>query len=170
MTLKIWEGILTSATAESIDLTGNVDLTEISSIANKHDDWPTELIAAVVASMCSSTLGTDSSVQVDETKCARTVGQMLLQERTESGRSCTSLKPFTEAWANLLPENWRGRAEISLLGGSCILENGGQDVNFVEGSGTNGPSVSEGATAEANSTLGAKRKWHEKFRASKKTA
>jgi sister chromatid cohesion protein DCC1 len=169
-TLKIWEAILTSATAESIALTEPLDLTDVSSIAKKHDEWPTELITAVVISICTNPAGTNSIVQVDETKCARKVGEMLLRERTQSGRSSTSLKSFTETWADLLPENWRARADIGLLEGSCIIENGGQDVSFIESSGTNGPSVSAGATPEAKSTLGAKRKWHEKFRTSKKTA
>jgi hypothetical protein len=81
-----------------------------------------------------------------------------------------SLKAFTDSWADLLPEKWREHAGMSLLEGSYKLENDGQDVTFVETGSIGGASTSAASPAEAKSTLGAKRKWHEKFRASKKTA
>lgn len=166
--LQIWEMILTSATANAIDLTGGVDISEILSATTESGDWPRSMTKAIFVSMCMDAMGT--TVQLHETKCARAVGETLLQVRTENGRQPTSLKSFTNAWADLLPEKWRGRADINLLERSYTTENEGKDVNFVEGGETDGAGAAAGAVTEAKSTLGAKRKWHEKFRASNKTA
>ena len=167
--LKIWEAILTSATAGGIDLIKPMAAGHVSDIADEHEEWPAELTTAVIGSI-STTDNTDSFyTNIDETKCAHAVGEMLLRDRTDNGRTLASLQPFIAAWADLLPEKWRSRAEMNLLKGSYVLENGGEDVKFVESSTADGSSGNAAVPADAKATLGAKRKWHEKFRASKKT-
>lgn len=168
--LKLWSVILESAIARGFDLTGSIDVKDVASIAEDLNDWPAELVAAVVRSMCSNSEAVGGYSQLEEIKCARVVGEMLLRERTENGRNATSLRSITEAWADMLPEKWRGRAEMSILENCYVLENGGEDVGFIEDSSVEGSGGSAATSAETKSTLGAKRKWHEKFRASKKTA
>jgi hypothetical protein len=167
--LKIWAAILTSATARGIDFTKPVDGHDTASITDEHDEWPVALSTAVIGSMSTTEDADSPNIHIDETKCARAVGEMLLRDRTENGRSATSLQNFVAAWADLLPEEWRLRADLSSLEGSYILENGGQDVKVVESSIMHSSSGNAAAPADAKATLGAKRKWHEKFRASKKT-
>ena len=169
--LQAWEAVLTSATASGVDVTQRLDAHDIKAFVSDHGDWLAGLIPAVILSMANQTYENGRTyVNIEETKCARSIGDMLLRERTENGRISVSLKTFTDSWANLLPEKWRGHAFMSLLEGSYKLENDGQDVTFVESGSKDGASMGATAPAEAKSTLGAKRKWHEKFRASKKTA
>ena len=69
-----------------------------------------------------------------------------------------------------MPEKWRSSADLKALEGLYILENGGEDIKFVESSATDSLAGDAAGPTDAKVTLGAKRKWHEKFRASKKTS
>ena len=152
-----------------VDLMQRLDEHDQSFTSHLEGDWPNELSKAVLKSMASTTSTND--LQLNETQCVRTVGKMLLKERTYSSSSKSlPVKAFTAAWADLLPEKWRAQAEISLLEGYYWLENGGQDIRFVDNAAGIGSAADGGTSEETKSTLGAKRKWHEKFRASKKTA
>lgn len=170
MRLKVWRAISETATAMSVDLTQVMDAHNASNITDSNYDWPNELSIAVLRSMSSGITSRD--IKLDETLCAQAIGQMLLKEQTNSASKLVPLSLFKAEWADLLPEIWRAGADISLLNSCCRLENGGKDVNFVDdGAGARARDAANGATPdEAKSTLGAKRKWHEKFRASKKTA
>ena len=69
-------------------------------------------------------------------------------------------------WTDLLPEKWRASADLKSLEGYYKLENGGQDIAYVGKQNGLMASTTGTAAEEAKSTLGAKRKWHDKFRAS----
>ena len=169
--LQAWEAVLTSATATGIDVTQQLDERDLQSFVDEHEEWLPGLIPAMLLSMATQTYANEhEDIEIEETKCARTVGDVLLRERTQSGRTSMSLKAFTGSWADLLPEKWRMHADISLLEGLYRLNNDGQGLTFVESGSIDRANTGAGALADAKSTLGAKRKWHEKFRASKKTA
>jgi hypothetical protein len=169
--LKAWEAMLTSATASGTDITQPLNAHDIQSFVSEHEEWLPELIPAVLLSMATQVYGNGTAyIDIEETKCARSIGDMLLRERTENGRTSTSPKAFTDSWADLLPEKWRAHAHMGSLEGLYKLENDGRDVTFVESGSMDGASAAAAGPADGKSTLGAKRKWHEKFRASKKTA
>ena len=170
--LKVWQDILCAAICADIDLTGRLEYRDEEVIARSAEMWPWGSVRAVLASFAVPLPEDDGSgfFELDKDKCARTMGEFLLREHTDNGRIPASKEPFLWAWADLLPEDWRGRADLRLLEGSHRLEHGGEAVVFVESNETNGVAASTGAPNDANSTLGAKRKWHEKFRAAKKAA
>ena len=165
--LQLWQTMLGSATAMGIGLTSELDEDALSSIVSSNSDQPSQLYEALLRSMANETAAS-GEIMLDETKCATTVGQILLRKRTVSSQGSVPLQKFITDWADLLPEQWRKRAEISLLEGYYRLENSGKDIAFVENEASSG--AKDVAPVEAKSTLGAKRKWHEKFRASKKSA
>ena len=165
--LKAWQSILEVATAKSVDLTQALNQSDQPTIISSENEWPVELSQAVVRSMASDTAASDT-LQLDQTKCARVIGLMLLKDQTQNSSKSTPVQPFLKVWADLLPEKWRGLAEITQLEHHSRLENGSQDITFVEGGSD--VIVKNAAPEATKSTLGAKRKWHEKFRASKKTS
>lgn len=167
--LKVWQAMLTGATAQGIDLAGPIDAHQRDAIVKIDSDWPVELCSALLFS-ASFPGSSANELTLDDTGLARMVGSALLRERTEDGRSVISATEFQARWADLMPEKWRDRADLSLLGDRLRRENNGADVSYAESGtsqSTDGPAA---APAEAKSSIGAKRKWHEKFRASKKTA
>lgn len=109
----------------------------------------------------SSPSSEDETSLVDADKCVRRVG---INELASSSGSM-SIATLKTQWADILPETWRNKVDLTLLGSSCRVE--GQTVRYVDESSLASKS---GAGGDAK-PLGAKRKWHEKFRASnKKTA
>lgn len=167
--LKVWEALLATATARNIDLTQALDERSQSAVIDLESDWPEALIRAVLQSMSTNTL-LSSEMQLDDKTCATNLGRTLLKDRTDGSNGPLSVIAFKGAWTDLLPEKWRALAEVDLLGGSYVLESGGQNITYVDNVSGDAALVNGSAPAETKSTLGAKRKWHEKFRASKKTA
>lgn len=166
---KVWEAILGAATATGIDLTGELGPDDLSRLLNMESDWPEAVTTAVLRSMSTSYL-TSSVITLDPELCAKRVGQALLKDLSDTARGSISAASFKTKWADLLPEKWRSHAALNLLNGCYRLENGGKDILLVEDSLDTVAAVNGGSTGGSKSTLGAKRKWHEKFRASKKAA
>lgn len=166
---KVWEGILGAATATGIDLTGELNHDDLSRLLNMESDWPDAVTTAVLRSMSTPDL-TSNTTTLDPELCAKRVGLALLEDLSGPTSGSISTAPFKTKWANLLPEEWRSHAALNLLNGCYRLENGGKDILLVEDSLDGVAAANGGSTAGSKPTLGAKRKWHEKFRASKKAA
>lgn len=165
--LKVWQDILAAATANGVDLSDHDAVSKLlPSVTN--DDLPEELYKAVICSTMEPASGLNGDGMTHEIKCSRFVGLSLLEDRTKATHSTMSVDAFKSAWADMLPEKWRSLADVNLLESACRFENNGRSVSFVEVD----PSITadSGTPAEAKGTLGAKRRWHEKFRAAKKTA
>lgn len=159
--LKAWESMLTAANADGLDLTQEMR-GELYLNLRECTEWPADVGDAILASMVRGELR--GAVEVDEIKCATMVGRALL---TDWARDSMPKAAFLKAWADLLPEGWRGNAKLSLLDGWYKLDNG--DIMLADETAT--APMGAKAPAEGKSTLGAKRKWHEKFRGSvKKTS
>ncbi|CAK3930751.1 Hypothetical predicted protein [Lecanosticta acicola] len=164
--MQIWETALTTAIAEGADLKDPYLAEDIPVFAmDLKEDWPLELIAAVFAGVSSPTPG--GNLVIDEDKCVHFVGLNLLEQRS-AGRA-TDVKDFLKAWKDTVPEAWRQKCEISAIQGWYKLQDNATSISFIDGSSSTAETPS-GAKEEAKTALGAKRKWHEKFRASKKTA
>ena len=162
-----WRAIFDAATEGGIDLTAPLHEKQQSTLTDVNaSQWPQETSLALLRSV-SGTIEANELL-LDEKKCARMVGQALLKDR--AGRTAVAKATFTADWADRLPEKWRGSAQLSLLEGYYKTQDGG--IMFHDGVDADTDASTPGgkAPAEAKSALGAKRKWHEKFRASKKTA
>lgn len=167
--LKAWKSILELANASMVDLTQTLGPEQMSVIVQDLDnEWPIALLKAMLRSM---TVHPEADVlELDSQMCAGHVGRALLKDSTDTSKGTISVAAFKAAWADLLPEQWRPYATLDTIEGSYTLENGGRDIVHAESSGVAAANANGGAPEEAKSTLGAKRKWHEKFRASKKTS
>lgn len=164
--VQIWQAAITAATAESADLSSSFSTNDIPSYAvDLTEDWPSDLVAAVFASI--SLPIADTILAVDRERCVRFVGSSLLQARSE-GRP-TETAAFLKAWKDLMPEAWRNGCQLSVLKGSYTAQPGGTSIvhapSVVDAKGA---IVNSNDADETKTTLGAKRKWHEKFRASKR--
>ncbi|KAK5165232.1 uncharacterized protein LTR77_009330 [Saxophila tyrrhenica] len=167
--LQVWRGILTAARAEGADLTVAVDNEQCEGLVRGEDDWPEELVGAFLRSISDSAYDGEGMV-VDGEKLALSLGLALLKDRTANGRNTVAVNDIQAEWADLMPEPWREKASLGRLESTIRRENGGKEITLVDSDSVKAATAVAGAATEAKSTLGAKRKWHEKFRAAKKTA
>ena len=160
---EIWTTLTTAAIAAGIDLSQPFSMPQIAEIlADLERDWPQELLLAVLSAV--SHVGPGNSYALEEEKCICFVGLSLLEARSEG--KTTPLARYLQAWKDAVPEKWREKCELSRLVGHHTLADGGKSIIFMEDdSSINGNTSGERATA----SFGVKRKWHEKFRASKKS-
>ena len=167
--LQAWQTMLNNATALGIDLSQSLNDQSLSRLIESDNEWPDGLCMALLKSMAVSQAESIEPL-LEELKCVNQVGRVLLEDRTSGSKVAMHTASFKTQWTNLLPEKWRSSVDVKLLEGYYNLENGGQDIAYV--GRQNGLTASTTGTApeETKSTLGAKRKWHDKFRASKKTA
>ncbi|KAF7186477.1 hypothetical protein HII31_12179 [Pseudocercospora fuligena] len=155
---EIWQLAVTAATADGISLTDPYPTDDLPAFAmDICQDWPTELVSSVLKA--TSLLNEVGHFEIDEGRAVRFTGLNLLQAKSE-GRAIEATG-FLRAWRDLLPEAWREKCEFAALQGFYALQDGGSMIKYVDSA----PATT--ATTESKS-LGAKRKWHEKFAASRK--
>lgn len=160
--VQAWTTILEYASTFRLDLTIPLSVTEAVNIISDTTDLPKALIKAVRDAVSSQELFSKSTTTIIEEDCVTFVGLSQLEASTQ-GRGVTLKADFMSAWKDLLPEKWRGTASLTLLKDQYVLE--GSSIAFA------------GSTADLRTApymavpaAGTKRKWHDKFRASKKTA
>jgi len=166
--ILVWEVLLETATARGVDLTAPVNAHALSDAGVDDNGWPQELSRAVLQSVAAEA-SKANELQLDPQICAKSVGRSTLKILSDEQRGPVSVSLFKSRWADLLPEAWRHLANLTLLEGSYQLEPDASHLRYYERSGTDA-SANGTTSTEAKSTLGAKRKWHEKFRASKKVS
>ena len=168
--LEGWKRITEEAAELRVDLTGVVSDTQANNITLQATDLPKKLVQAVRDAMVDESKKEQGRF-LDEQSCAAFLGIAQLETSTQ-GHSSTSLTAFLAAWKDLLPEKWRDAAKLEVLQGQYSLLNDGRDIALA---GSRADQQHQGqsgkaAAADGKSLLGAKRKWHDKFRASKKTS
>lgn len=164
---QIWQAAITAATAEGANLTDPFIADDIPAFAlDLRSDWPLEILAAVFAAVSTSTPG--GNLAIDEDRCVRFIGRSQLEHG--SGGRMTDVAGFKKAWKDAMPEAWRSKCELNLLAGAYSLHDDGSGIKYVDGYHSTTAAANGAPPAEAKSAIGAKRKWHEKFRAQKKTA
>lgn len=164
--LQAWQALLTTAMAQSIDLSTVLSLHDRADMIDSDSERPAELLHAILNSVSivpSSNLG----LEINSTKLVQSIGLSLLKDRTDDGLRSTSTEAFLTSWADLMPERWRGIATINALEGSVRCENNSAEV-WLARSGVAQQATSTAIPADARTGAGATRKWHEKFRAAKK--
>lgn len=162
---QVWKMALTAATAEGANLQDLFIADDIPVFAmDLKEDWPIQLLLGIFASISSKTAG--GNLAIDEDRCVRFVGLSQLEAR--SGGRATDLSAFLQTWKDAVPEAWRKKCELSALQGCYNLSDGGKSITFVDSKTAS--IAANGAAEESKSAPGAKRKWHEKFKSSKRTA
>nr|POE51771.1 sister chromatid cohesion protein dcc1 [Quercus suber] len=157
-----WNAILVQAVAEGIDLTSELTTGDVQMLTHLDgDEWPPELCQAILDSMTLST--EDGRFEVDGNQCARLNGIALLREHVKG--SAHSAAEFAEKWKDSLPEKWRSKADLKLLEGSYKLVS--SDIIYLDRLYEDASAMNDAAGVNTKAT---KRKWHDKFRASKKKA
>lgn len=157
--IKAWTSILTQATATGIDLTASMQAQQIRSVVDTAEDWPVELSHSVLDSLC---IDTEDGHRLDKDICLRQLGIWQLDALTQGGKSVAKSE-FMASWSDCLPEKWRSEAILDVLKGAYTTEDNGKSLKPADETAV--------AETQAKVSLGAKRKWHEKFRpAAKKTA
>ncbi|KAK0942010.1 hypothetical protein LTR48_003328 [Friedmanniomyces endolithicus] len=156
--VQVWRSILNSAVHFGVDKPGRFSAHEVERIFDRNEeDWPSELGHAMLASVC------DHEGMLDPGKWVRAVGLDLLAVAGTRGLPASEL---LKKWKDTLPEQWRSAAKVEALPRSEYTLS--DDRKTITSAGAE--SGVAAAAAESKSTLGAKRKWHEKFRESKKAA
>lgn len=164
--VQIWEHALNAALAERADISSAFSRNDIPSYAVElMEDWPSDLVVNVFASVSQPIA--DTILAVDRDQCVRFIGLNLLQARSE-GRP-TETAAFLKAWKDMMPEAWRTNCQLSVLKGSYTAQDGGSSITHIASVvNATGVIVNTANTDEKKTTLGAKRNWHDKFRSSKR--
>ncbi|KAI6801101.1 hypothetical protein KC363_g771 [Hortaea werneckii] len=168
--LQAWKSILEEAATHEIDLTAAFSQPQLVSLSSQINDLPPQLMQAVIRAITDDKPEPQEKL-IEQQSCLKFIGLSQLETSTQE-RGSVLLSSFMSAWQGLLPEKWRNSPKLELLNGHYSLLNDGREITLA-GSHTEQEQPSEpgkAAAAEGKSMLGAKRKWHEKFRASKKTA
>lgn len=188
---RAWAAILSAATAQGLDMTAFISSSYVESLLDPAEGMPAEFSKALLESMRAQGAdqnfsGDEQGIILDRTRCAETVGGSKLEamcldtDKTPTGKLSNS--KFTQAWQDAMPENWRDAAQLDALkvwheitdSGTCAdqrqdiykLEDDGQHVTFI-GESSSTAASDAAAPADPKKVLG-KRKWHEKFKPSKK--
>lgn len=161
--LRIWENLISLANATRNDLTKGLDKESYASLLDELQvDYPPELAVATMLSV--SKASDDGTISFDADRFVRSVGESKLNVVSQGNG--IRVDTFIAAWSDLVPEQWRGSCRLDMLSGAFVRTGDGEisSVNPLS------HAAGAGATSSDNSkvSLGAKRKWHEKFRASKK--
>ncbi|KAK5107381.1 hypothetical protein LTR62_001324 [Meristemomyces frigidus] len=154
---QAWKSILDLAVANRADMTAPLSPQQVILILDPNEEWPVELGRAVLGSV-SNMDGDDVVVNAD--KCVVTIGLLQLAVARKLRRTL-GLRVFLAEWKDALPEAWRAQAEMSKLPRTEYVISEGRQIKAAE------PIDAEAAATKADTK---KRKWHDKFRASKKTA
>lgn len=168
--LQAWQSIMEEAAVHHLDLTGPVSVTQASNLISQANDLPDQVVKAVWNAMTTENTQTQE-LTIDEESCVKFLGLSKLQASTQEQGS-TSKSLFMASWRDLLPEKWRNTPKLDILKGQYALVNENRDLTLAGSLAERQQQGDSGkaASADGKSMLGAKRKWHEKFRASKKAA
>ncbi|KAM3424407.1 hypothetical protein BST61_g6412 [Cercospora zeina] len=162
---EVWQSAMMAAVADGFDVCAPFPENDIPAYAiDLPGDWPRDIVIGVFAGVSSSTPG--GHLAVDEQKAVRFAGANLLQAKSE-GRAIEATT-FRKAWRDAMPEAWRSKCEFATLQGYYSLDDNAKSIRYLD-TAADAKAAADSSAKEAKS-LGAKRKWHEKFKASKKTA
>lgn len=163
---EVWQSAMTVAVADGIAVDSPFPENDIPPFAiDLPGDWPHGLVRSVFSSVSTSTPG--GHLAIDKQRAVNFAGVNLLQTKSE-GRAIDAIR-FLQVWRDAMPEAWRDDCEFAVLQGYYTLTDHAKSIKYVDT--TAAATAALEATAKEAKSLGAKRKWHEKFRASsKKTA
>jgi sister chromatid cohesion protein DCC1 len=164
--IETWLSMLENTRANGIDLTSELDQDAMLSLKDGLEDLETGLCDAIVHSFTST--NAEGRTSIDSDRLLRWVGLNRLE--ADALKTPISIATFKASWKDALPEKLRGKVEISLLSDRHQLSAGGKSIAFKDYALDLAVGADSAGVAGAKSTLGTKRKWHDKFKPAKKAA
>jgi sister chromatid cohesion protein DCC1 len=164
--IETWLSMLENTRANGIDLTSELDQDAMLSLKDGLEDLETSLCDAIVHSFTST--NAEGRTSIDSDRLLRWVGLNRLE--ADALKTPISIATFKASWKDALPEKLRGKVEISLLSDRHQLSAGGKSIAFKDYALDLAVGADSAGVAGAKSTLGTKRKWHDKFKPAKKAA
>ncbi|GAB7361735.1 hypothetical protein MBLNU230_g1782t1 [Neophaeotheca triangularis] len=162
---ETWRSMITQATADAWDFGKSHD-DETGLLPEQAAEQPMELASAIARAIKNKDEA--ESYTVDRAKCVHFVGRTTLEFLTHvSPDGYVAINDFLKQWRTGLPEMWANDAAVDVLKGWYHLGENGKRVAFAH-EGNSSIIGKDGVAIEGKSALGVKRKWHDKFRQSKK--
>lgn len=162
--IETWLSMLENVRANGVDLTSELDQDAMLSLKDGLEDLETGLCDAIVHSFTST--NAEGRTSIDSDRLLRWVGLNRLE--ADALKTPISIATFKASWKDALPEKLRGKVEISLLSDRHQLSAGGKSIAFKDYALDLAVGADGAGAAGAKSTLGTKRKWHDKFKPAKK--
>jgi hypothetical protein len=160
--MQVWKSMLETARADGIDMTKPLRSDQVLVLRDAPEGVPAGLSAAILDAFSTRESGSNE-VSIGCEKLVRWTGINKL-DATASKQAIT-LSSFRQAWKESLPEQWRDSIDLALVSDRHTLNDGSKTIKFKDYGG--GPAVTSGSKGTAENQA-VKRKWHEKFRPSKK--
>lgn len=162
-----WRAVMTQATADAWDFEQEHQ-DEVGLLPEEAAEYPRELASAIAQAIRQGS-DNDGGYAVDRAKCVHLVGRTLLEALSQvAPDGFIGTADFLRQWRSELPERWFSDASVDTLKGWYHQTSGGKRIAFAQGQNSSG-STKDGVAVEGKSALGVKRKWHDKFRQSKKS-
>ena len=157
--------MLETARADGIDLLKPLDREQIRVLLDSSEDQPPALPQAVLHAVTGHT-DDSSGTRIEPERLVRWIGINRLE--IDALHHASSASAFRQAWKDALPEQWRDKVDLSTIKDRHMLSDGGKMIRFRDYALDFEAGVDGTGAAESKSALGTKRKWHEKFRPTKK--
>lgn len=185
--LEVWRNILEAAVISETKITGNLEADMLLEAFAETEDTASQshsILKAVARAMFTrwgyfETLGIitrssrlDATNELNEMDLARWVGNMILRVAETESTPSIGKEQFETQWENAVPAYLAKYCSVEILGHSCNLQNDGQrqTVQWREFRIASKDVADIGSTTKATvSTSKGKRKWHDKFAATRTT-
>ncbi|QIW99189.1 hypothetical protein AMS68_004707 [Peltaster fructicola] len=161
LAVQAWQNILTTVVAQGVDLNRPLTASALTSLIDADSESEAVIAQAILDLFTNPTADGMAFDQPD--RCVLWVGRQLLE--AEAARNEIPSRVFLEKWKDLLPEKWRPLADLSTLAAVSQSSDGGKSIML---KGAVAAASTPAQSIVAASAAGNKRKWHEKFRPSKK--
>ncbi|KAL0259797.1 hypothetical protein SLS55_005537 [Diplodia seriata] len=156
-----WKTIFTTAVAEGIDLGAQFQIAHFAKTLEDEESLLPGLVGAIFHHLLPDDQMTgDDWATVDRAKCVPWVGRNLLAALDSHYRTARPTADFLDLWRDTLPEAWREDAQLEAIKGDYTLPS---DHTIAP----KGASTLSSTTAGTGTGKGP-RKWHEKFKATRK--
>jgi len=159
--------MLETARAEGIDLVKPLNREQTRLLLESSEDVPAALPKAVLCAVSTHTEGSSETI-FDPERLVRWVGISRLE--IDASSHAISASSFRQSWKDALPEQWREKVDLASITDRHVLSESSKMVQFRDYTLDFGAGVDGTGAAESKSAMGTKRKWHEKFRPTKKTS
>lgn len=156
--------MLENARANGVDLVSELDHDAMLILKDGLEDLESGLCDAILHSVTNT--NTEGRTLFDFDRLLRWVGLNRLE--ADALKTPISITTFKASWKDALPDKLRGKVEISLLSDRHQLSAGGKSIAFKDYALDLAVGAEGAGAAGAKSTLGSKRKWHDKFKPAKK--